>query len=109
MKNIYIYFCIILLSKVLICCDEHPDVQSSNPFENIDLLISIYNKPIISFQIDSSGKVLEINETENNIKIYQYTLNVNESDSLKTYVNEVYSLMIHSKMKMIVLTVFFII
>ncbi len=86
----YIYICVSLLSKLLICCDEPINHQNSNTFENIDLLVSIYNKPIISFQVDSSGKVLEINETENNIKVYHYNLNVNESDSLKSYVDKAY-------------------
>ena len=90
MRNIYICSCVFLLLKLLICCDESLNHQTSNTFKNIDLLVSIYNKPIISFQIDSSGKVLEINETENNIKVYHYNLNVNESDSLKSYVDKAY-------------------
>lgn len=93
MKYIYIYLCIILLLVLLICCDKSENIKTSNTFKNIDLLVSFYNRPIIAFQIDSSGKVLEIDETvENNIKVYYFNLNVNESDSVKSYVNKVYKI-----------------
>lgn len=75
---------------MLISCDNSKNLENLSSYSNIDLVISIYNKPNLAFKIDPSGGILELKEGNNNTEIYQYKLDADELDSLNKYVNNVF-------------------
>lgn len=90
MNKLYPYLLILILSGCTLCCNNTNNIPIGNVYENIDLFTVIYNRALISFQVDSTGKVLEFKKENDNIKLYNYSLNNREMDTLKSYLNRIY-------------------
>jgi hypothetical protein len=87
MKKSGIYFLGIAL--LVIACNGTNENNSITKysFESIELFKVIYGKPLISFQIDSTGKIIEFVKYPNKTRVYSYSLDKAELDSLKNYLS----------------------
>lgn len=86
MNKFYGYIISFILLGLLICCNYSHQYKNQSEFQNIDLFAIIYNKRLISFQIDSDGNVLELENSKDFIKISSYVLSRAELDSLNGYI-----------------------
>lgn len=89
MKKPNIYYFGMALLVFLIACNGTKE-NNTNPeycYKSIELFNVIFGKPLMSFQIDSTGKILEYVKYPKKTRLYSYSLSAIELDSLKVYLN----------------------
>ncbi|NCO64904.1 MAG: hypothetical protein AUK33_04010 [Flavobacteriaceae bacterium CG2_30_34_30] len=90
-KSIIYYFGMALLAFLIACngtTENNPSPEYS--YRSIELFNVIYGKALMSFQIDSTGRILEYVKYPKNTRIYSYNLSMIELDSLKGYLDLTY-------------------
>lgn len=90
-KYIIYYFGMGLLTFIIACNGTNENkINPEYSYKSIDLFNVIYGRPLMSFQIDSTGRVLEYVKYSKKTRIYSYNLSTKELDSLNVYLHLVF-------------------
>lgn len=91
MRNSIIYFIGIVAFVIVIgCSDLKKSIDVDYNYKSIDLFSIVSYKTLRSFQIDSTGRILEFFKSSELTMVYNYNLNQTETDSLKSYLDLIY-------------------